>query len=189
MIVSIHRWTRVSSFHEFITPFPFQTTKQHFSRPSSSNIRKKKKKNILSSKFKLENLRKIVNRGTFRKKSIVFHEAERTIYNLRDGRLDQEMRRLLVPDSDFRARSLHQRQCKIHRILRQSVPLSHDSSNETLNGRIASVNLILNDTPVQRRRSPDRGNESNLLNIASDDDKRHGYGIQDFVDSRSGENT
>lgn len=75
MIVSIHRWTRVSSFHEFITPFPFQTTKQHFSRPSSSNIRKKKKKNILSSKFKLENLRKIVNRGTFRKKSIVFHEA------------------------------------------------------------------------------------------------------------------
>lgn len=93
MIVSIHRWTRVSSFHEFITPFPFQTTKQHFSRPSSSNIRKKKKKNILSSKFKLENLRKIVNRGTFRKKSIVFHETERTIYNLRDGRLDQEMRR------------------------------------------------------------------------------------------------
>lgn len=113
MIVSIHRWTRVSSFHEFITPFPFQTTKQHFSRPSSSNIRKKKKKNILSSKFKLENLRKIVNRGTFRKKSIVFHEAERTIYNLRDGRLDQEMRRLLIPDSDFRARSLHQRRCKI----------------------------------------------------------------------------
>lgn len=152
-------------------------------------LEKKKKKNILSSKFKLENLRKIVNRGTFRKKSIVFHEAERTIYNLRDGRLDQEMRRLLVPDSDFRARSLHQRQCKIHRILRQSVPLSHDSSNETLNGRITSVNLILNDTPAQRRRSPDRGNESNLLNIASDDDKRHGYGMQDFVDSRNGENT
>lgn len=66
--------------------------------------------------------------------------------------------------------------------MRQSVPLSHDSSNETLNGRIASVNLILNDTPAQRRRSPDRGNESNLLNIASDDDKRHGYGMQDFVD-------
>lgn len=186
MIVSIHRWTRVSSFHEFITPFPFQTTKQHFSRPSSSNIRKKKKKNILSSKFKLENLRKIVNRGTFRKKSIVFHEANLQFerWTLRSGN-----ETMLVPDSDFRARSLHQRRCKIHRILRQSVPLSHDSSNETLNGRITSVNLILNDTPAQRRRSPDRGNESNLLNIASDDDKRHGYGIQDFVDSRSGENT
>lgn len=73
-----------------------------------------------------------------------------------------------------------QQQCKIYRILRQSVPLSHDSSNETLNGRIASVNLILNDTPAQRRGSPDRGNESNLLNIASDDDKRHGYGIPRF---------
>lgn len=86
---------------------------------------------------------------------------------------------LLVPDSDFRSLRVSNN-ARFIEFCGKVFPLSHDSSNETLNGRIASVNLILNDTPAQRRGSPDRGNESNLLNIASDDDKRHGYGIPRF---------
>lgn len=141
----------------------------HHNKKATSLDIKKKKKNILSSKFKI--LQKIVNR---RKERKIF-----STNNLRERDGRSQIGMLVGPRFrlSFFAR---QQQCKIYRILRQSVPLSHDSSNETLNGRIASVNLILNDTPAQRRGSPDRGNESNLLNIASDDDKRHGYGIPRF---------
>lgn len=188
MIVSIHRWTRVSSFHEFITPFPFQTTKQHFSRPSSSNIRKKKKKNILSLKFKLENLRKkswnvSKEKYCFPRSGANNLQFER--WTLRSGNETIVGPRFRLSCAFFAPATMQDSsnfaaKCPIvSRFIKWNLKRPHCERQS----------LILNDTPAQRRRSPDRGNESNLLNIASDDDKRHGYGMQDFVDSRNGENT